>query len=308
MGATDSKDLSLALVLLRRVREWTQDDLAAAAGLAASTVCEYETGKTEPSPRNLAKILSGLRFPPPLLDAFLALIRSLRLVMTVCDAVRTGQLPDSLESVAQDAGRAISEFLRAELSLALASAVPAAEAPPSKEDHRGASDLWSRLESLPHLERLGLIRNGKTFRNWALAVLLCEASVESAAKHPRQAVDLAELALEIARLAPVNAAFRARLLGYVLAFLGNARRVAGDLPAAEEAFGRSREASPANAEWDDLLDLSRRFDLEASLRTSQRRFADALDLLDLALATCPPEAVARILVKKAKTQEELRRF
>jgi tetratricopeptide (TPR) repeat protein len=47
-------------------------------------------------------------------------------------------------------------------------------------------------------------------------------------------------------------------------------------------------------------------DLEASLRRAQRRWGEALDLLDRALATsCGPEAACRILLKKAFTCEQM---
>ena len=305
MDATDPRDLSLALILLRRVRDWTQEEMATATGLSASTICEYETGKTAPSSRNLGRILVGLRFPPPLFDALLALLASVRRVMTACQAISAGNPTDSLESIAADAGRATAEFLRAEVSLALAGLAPSGQSP-STADIRAASDLRARLEPFSNGERLGLIRNGEQFRSWALAVQLCDESVEQAAHKPRPALELAEMALEIARLAPIEPTFRSRLIGYVLAFVGNARRVGGDLPESEVAFLRSREAWPADlAEENGLLDGSRRYDLEASLRTSQRRFPEALQLLDLALAECPQRSVGRILVIKAKAQEEL---
>jgi tetratricopeptide (TPR) repeat protein len=83
--------------------------------------------------------------------------------------------------------------------------------------------------------------------------------------------------------------------------MGNARRVHGDLPGAEEAFLRSDELWEAGASADPgLLDASRLLDLKASLRSYQGRLDEALILLDQALqAAKSNEAQRRILFKKA---------
>jgi transcriptional regulator with XRE-family HTH domain len=306
MAAIDPSDFSVALVLLRKIRRWSQEELARRAGLPATTVCEYETGKVEPTDRNLERMMAAFRFPLPLLGGLLALVRAVRHVMTVCEAVGGILLPNSLDTVAAEAGRAAEEATRAAFSLTLAELAPAAAAPPAEEEHLAAPGLRARLEPYSQGERLLLVRAGRRFRSWALAVLLCDESISAAADDPRRAVDLADLALEIARLVLGGEGWRSRLLGYCWSFVGNARRVSGDLPAAEEAFGRSREAWPASlANEEGLLDGSRRFDLEASLQRSQRRFAEAIVLLDQALGACPAASAGRILVKKAKTQEEM---
>jgi len=304
----DPQDLSAALVLLRKVRKFrTQEELACAAGLQASSVCEYETGKVVPSDRNLARLMAALRFPLPLLDGLLALVRAVRHVTTVCEALGGNGLPEGLEDLAVRAGRAAEEFARAASSLVLAELAPAAGgAPPSAEDHLAAPGLWESLTPFSHAERLGLVRAGQRFRSWALAALLCDESVTAAADDPQRAVALAELALEIARFVPGSESWRSRLRGYAWAFVGNACRVSGDLCSADEAFARSHEAWPATLANDEgLLDGSRRFDLEASLRRGQRRLAEALALLEQALRVGTAASSGRILVKKAKTQEEL---
>jgi tetratricopeptide (TPR) repeat protein len=95
--------------------------------------------------------------------------------------------------------------------------------------------------------------------------------------------------------------------GYAWAFLGNARRVAGDLVAADRALGRARELWTAGAAADaGVLDGARLLDLEAALRVDQRRFPEALDLLERALAEGRPgEARARRLLAKSKALEEM---
>jgi tetratricopeptide (TPR) repeat protein len=78
------------------------------------------------------------------------------------------------------------------------------------------------------------------------------------------------------------------------------------LPAADEAFARSGELWRAgSSNGPELLDEGRLLDLEASLRRAQRRLPEALALLDRALAVGKKQSKARILIKKAKTLEEM---
>jgi len=113
---------------------------------------------------------------------------------------------------------------------------------------------------------------------------------------------MAELALWVADRVAVSA--RPQAQGYAWGFLGNARRVANDLPGADDAFatawrlwgeGGGRDAVP--------LDGSRLLDLEASLRKDERRLGESLELLERAARTpgLSPLARARLLVKKANT-------
>ena len=136
--------------------------------------------------------------------------------------------------------------------------------------------------------------------------MVCEASVKAASNDAAKAVALAELALSIARDAPADGGVTpSQIQGYAWAFLGNARRVHGDLPGADDAFVRARELWADEDDGLELLDASRVLDLEASLRCAQRRLPEALDLLNRALAAAPgPASAARILIIKAKALEE----
>jgi tetratricopeptide (TPR) repeat protein len=111
--------------------------------------------------------------------------------------------------------------------------------------------------------------------------------------------------LRVAELAPGGEAWRSRLQGYAWAFVGNARRVQGDLPGAEEAFVHSDRLWEAGAGGDPgVLDGSRVLDLKASLRRYQGRFEETLNLLDRALKVSRSrEARGRILIKRANTLE-----
>jgi tetratricopeptide (TPR) repeat protein len=166
-----------------------------------------------------------------------------------------------------------------------------------------AAASWEALRDLPPRRRRLAVETERRHWTWALAERLCEESVRAAAHRADEAVELSRLALRVAELAPGGEAWRSRLLGWVWAFVANARRVQGDLPGAEEGFQRSDRLLEAGASSDPvLLDSTRPLDLKASLRRYQGRFDEALALLEQAFETNGSrEARGRILIKKAST-------
>lgn len=114
---------------------------------------------------------------------------------------------------------------------------------------------------------------------------LCESLIarSQACRHhdPEQMILLAERAVSIAAdLDPLayGPEVTSDLQARCFAELGNAHRVADDLEGAERALRSAIEES-ARGTQDPLL-LARIMDLTASLRGSQRRFEEALELLD----------------------------
>jgi len=89
-------------------------------------------------------------------------------------------------------------------------------------------------------------------------------------------------------------------MGFCWAHIANARRVANDHSGADEAFAQAWDLWRAGADADGLLPEWRLYDLEASLRRAERRFSEALELLDRARVGCgsDPLAVGRILLNK----------
>src|SRR6185295_17254318 len=133
---------------------------------------------------------------------------------------------------------------------------------------------------------------------------VCAESVKAAADNADRAVELAELAVLIADLAPGAETWRWRLQGYAAAHLGNARRVRGDLPGAEEAFSRGLKLWEAGAPGDPgLLSETQVLSLEASLRTSQDRLPEAAAVLDRALAADPGALRTNLLIQRARVLE-----
>jgi tetratricopeptide (TPR) repeat protein len=142
-----------------------------------------------------------------------------------------------------------------------------------------------RLEELlrhPPARRRLLVVNSLRFHDRILCDLLLERSREAGLDDPSAALDLARLALEIVSLLTPEAAGGPELLeglrARAWAQLGNALRVGGDLAAAEAALGRAEALLGQRSVG--LLETAQVLDLLASLRKDQRRFPEAVLLLD----------------------------
>ena len=148
------------------------------------------------------------------------------------------------------------------------------------KERASAPGLFVELMKLSLEQQLLLLRNSPRFRTWGLCELLVEQCRETTVQDPGGVENLARLALEVA--ARLDASYyRAGLIqdlqARTWAYLGNARRVISDLPSAEEAFLRAETLLRQGSR--DPVELALFLDLKASLRRSQRRFDDALQLL-----------------------------
>ncbi len=83
--------------------------------------------------------------------------------------------------------------------------------------------------------------------------------------------------------------------------MANALRVAGELKAADSVLEEAKQLWLSGSDADHLVDPGRLLDLEASLRRDQRRFEEALPLLDEALSV--GRCRERYLIKKGFTLE-----
>jgi tetratricopeptide (TPR) repeat protein len=165
-----------------------------------------------------------------------------------------------------------------------------------------APELLVELIRVPAERREGLLRKDARFHTWGLFELLVERSLETGTRDPEGAEELGLLALDLS--AHLNAflygAERVEdLQARAWAHVGNARRVRSELRAAEEAFRRA--AGHLSRGTRDPLERAVLLDLEASLRRAQRRFPEALDLLqgavDLFLENGDRHRAGRSLVK-----------
>jgi tetratricopeptide (TPR) repeat protein len=153
------------------------------------------------------------------------------------------------------------------------------------EERDAAAALWLEIEPLDAAQRRLLIGEDARFQSWGFFELLVERGFQAVLADARQAEGLLRLALEVTEqlppaelgAGPVEAA-KARAWTH----LGNALRSQGDLRQAAAAFARAE--SHLSRSWLDPLDEALLLELEAPLRRAQRRFAEALESIDGAIA------------------------
>lgn len=149
-----------------------------------------------------------------------------------------------------------------------------------------ARELWADLEPLRFEDQYYLVRTHRRFLEWGFCEFLCRESLRLTTIDAERAVERAELAVLVADLMKDDEGVTDRRLyqlrGYAWAHDGNARRVLGDLRSADESLAIAEawwEAGEA-ALGDCLGYEPVILDLKASLRIVQRRFPEALALLD----------------------------
>jgi transcriptional regulator with XRE-family HTH domain len=287
---------SRALDVLRTREGWNQKELAAATGIPANLISDYEQGRKTLTPERLDFLLTSMGVKPAagMRDA----MRFLK-----SEEIREPDPPGpesrQIEAIAADSGRLTEDFTRSLMRL-LTSQGQALEA------RQQARSLWEGLKRRDPEQRRVLVEKVAKLRNWALSELLCEESIKAAGDSADRALELANLALRVAERIPGDEAWRQRVQGYAWAHVGNARRVKGDLPSADEAFGRFQKLWSAGAVGDSgLLNEARVLGLEASLRRAQRRFEESLRLIDRALGLDRNHEARYLLLNKAGVLNEL---
>ena len=174
-----------------------------------------------------------------------------------------------------------------------------------------APRLLEELLPLDPEERLARFHTEQRFVSWGLCELLVRRSCQTAPEQPSEALQLADLAVHVANRISETDLFEERwvyqLRSLPWAALGNALRVQGDLGEARRSFDTSDswwEAGTVDSEdalgYEPIL-----LDLKAPLRTAQRRFPEALKLLDDAVELFlhgehrDPHLAGRSLISKA---------
>lgn len=172
-----------------------------------------------------------------------------------------------------------------------------------------APELWSRLAGKPYEEQVRQVEEDEDLHTWGLCQLLLKKSLEAVFQNPAQAVDLANLAVKIS--GHLGDAYDPNwvldLRARAFAYLGNGRRVLGELRSAEDAF-RKAERCLARSGTGNFHLQAEVLDLKSSLRRAQRRLEEALRLTDQALdlyrASGDLRGVGKVLLQKAKVYEE----
>lgn len=239
----DPEDLKVAITFLRAFRGWNQTELARASGIDKSLISLYELGRKKPSPKTMERLLKATGVPSFLFEDVL------RMVHLVRDAAADLNVESSV--VAEDLAWAVALSLKIALIELLGELEDqdeeelAQEAP--ERERAEAEELWSILEPFSAQDRRLLVEEGREFRSWALVERICQECEVVAPNDPIQAQEIAELALMVAARVPGNDGRRSRLEGYAWVFMGGARRTAGDVAGAEEAFQRARHLWHAGA-------------------------------------------------------------
>jgi tetratricopeptide (TPR) repeat protein len=147
------------------------------------------------------------------------------------------------------------------------------------EDDRRAAELAAELASLSESEQAAAIAADRRFHAWPLVDRLRRASTEAGPQQPARARHLARLAVAAAERVPADGddgRLREDLMGLAWAEAGNAERVASDLRAAEVALRRAADHLARGT--GDPLPRARLLTLQASLRSDQSRFDEAVEL------------------------------
>jgi transcriptional regulator with XRE-family HTH domain len=294
--------LSLVLALLRKLRGWTGRDLEAASGVSAKMISLYERGARTLSRERLETLAGAMDFDSAAIDFFLLVVGKSAEVAAEAPLSPVDPTPDERRLIGQLAARSGVTAM----NLTSAHLLKLARTRRTRQDRREAAALWTRLKGITPAQRRLVVEDAREFQIWSLAERLCHESEEAASDRADRALELARLAHRVAELAPCGKTWRSRLEGYTLGFLANAQRVGNDMPAAEATFARAWELWEAGAGSDQgLLAEWRLLDREASLCRAQRRFAEALNRLDRALAAAPRRSAGRILMNKAVTLEQM---
>jgi transcriptional regulator with XRE-family HTH domain len=295
MPPTVLPDLSIVLTFLRSGEGWSQADLGAAAGISPNLLNEYERGRKRLSRERLEHIVAYLGLPPEVIDATLATLAANRAAIRAPrdSPEAPGETARQVEALAVRFGTALTGFVRSSLSQLTVEG----EAIHARQR---AGFLWDRLKRHTPEERRSLVQKGRKYRSWALCERVAAESIRKAPNHPREALDLAELALLVAERIPGERTWGLRLQGYAWAHVSNARRVCNDLPGAEEAIVRAWKLWEAGEPGDPgLLNRAWLPGLEAALRRDQRRFPEALKRIGEALVLDTGELRGHILLDRS---------
>lgn len=151
-------------------------------------------------------------------------------------------------------------------------------------ERTAADHTWEKVRDFGFGALRELVWEDPRFQSWGFFELLVDKAREAALEEPRRAEELLRVALDVTEhldpeLYGNGAIGAARTRAW--SNLGNALRILGDFRQAEQAFLQAE--AHFETSWLDPLDEALLLELKASLRRAQRRFADALQMLDNAL-------------------------
>jgi tetratricopeptide (TPR) repeat protein len=274
--------------LFRALSGRTQMAFGKRTGIHHVLLAKYEGGLVDPSLDHLQRMGQ--------LGAGLTVAAG-ELILDLADALRQPRkrAGHGAEVFAGELTALVSGFYQRLLRL------PLPQDAPHAEDRLHAAESWAKLAKLSEGQQLAVVRVAREFQTWALAERVCAESVFQASRDVHRAASLAQLAREIAEKVQGPEGWPNRINGYALGHVANSLRVTGELETADAVFEKALRLWHAGSDPAAVLDPGRLLDLEASLRRGQRRFAEALALLEEALRI--GRCRERYLVKKGFTLE-----
>jgi tetratricopeptide (TPR) repeat protein len=147
--------------------------------------------------------------------------------------------------------------------------------------HVAERELAELMKLHPEERRLVVCQHPAKLRNPYLVTMLLDKSKEERANHPREALDFAQLALDVAVRVDhrvYGSPFVFDLLAQALGHKGNALRILGELATAESVITCALKIFEDDRA-DDFLTKAELLSFAASLRRDQRRFDEAEDLV-----------------------------
>jgi tetratricopeptide (TPR) repeat protein len=295
---------SLLVSILALWHDRSQKQIGAASGISQKRVSQL-LGEEEIEDAVLERLLAAIEAQPAEVSIVTACLESLaHLDDGELTAAERAEVELGVRELAGVNRRALVEAVRRSRTGPALDRYPLpADLEPARW-HAGM--LLGLLRELPQNEQRALVSVGEEYRSWALVERLCEESVVQASRDLGRAAFLARLARLAARRVPGPKGWVRRVRAFAVAHTANVLRVAGRLKAADALFQRANRLWAAGSDPDGVLDPGRLFDLEASLRRDQRRFEEALSLLERARNV--GRSPGRVLIKKGFTLEVMGEF
>jgi len=218
-----------------------------------------------------------------------------------------GDLTPGEREVVERSAVEVTRHLRAALTEA---ALRSREEPPADRYPRPgeveparwrAGVLLAILKELPAPHRLAVVKVAREYQTWGVAERCCDESEAAASRDLDEARQWAEAAREAAREVQGPEGWRRAVRGWVEGHRANILRVKGDLEESREGIEEAKRLWREDSDPDQVLDPGRLLDLEASLCRAERKFEEALELLEQARGVS--RKPARILIKKGFTME-----
>jgi tetratricopeptide (TPR) repeat protein len=280
-------------------KDRSHKEIGAAAGIPQKRVSLY-LRRGEVPDEAFGKLLAAVECPPDAVFTVTACLESLETLESETDLTKEEKaaIAESSLRIGRRVQRGLIDAARLSRT-APDPGLPAAHA--VAYDRQRAAELFRRLEGLPPAARLAAVEVSEEHWSWALCERVCEASEREASRDVERAAEWARLARRIAERVQGPEEWRDRLRGYAGAHVANVLRVSGDLVSADLEMETAKHLWKAGSDPAGVLDPGRLPDLEASLRRAQRRFPEALALLEEAVTV--GRSPERALIKKGSTLE-----